>query len=37
MSDDKVLTKESAEQFLEDDDSVELSEFTAIEDDAAEA
>ena len=36
MSDDKVLTKEIAEQFLEDEDSVDLSEFTAIDDDAAE-
>ncbi len=36
MSDKKVLTKEIAEQFLEDEDSVDLSEFTAIEDDAAE-
>jgi hypothetical protein len=32
----KVLTKEIAEQFLADEDSVDLSEFTAIEDDAAE-
>jgi uncharacterized damage-inducible protein DinB len=36
MSDEKVLTKEIAEQFLEDDESVDLSEFTAIEDEAAE-
>ena len=40
MSDEKVLTKEIAEQFLADfladEDSVDLSEFTAIEDDAAE-
>ena len=35
MSDEKVLTKEIAEQFLADEDSVDLSEFTAIEDDAA--
>jgi hypothetical protein len=32
----KVLTKEIAEQFLADEDSVDLSEFTAIEDEAAE-
>ena len=36
MSDEKVLTKEIAEQFLADEDSVDLSEFTAIEDEAAE-
>ena len=36
MSDDNVLTKEIAEQFLADHNSVDLSEFTAIEDDAAE-
>ena len=36
VSDEKVLTKEIAEQFLADEDSVDLSEFTAIEDDAAE-
>jgi len=36
MSDEKVLTKEIAEQFLADEYSVDLSEFTAIEDDAAE-
>jgi hypothetical protein len=36
MSDEKVLTKEIAEQFLADDDSVDLDEFTAIEDAAAE-
>ena len=36
MSDEKLLTKEIAEQFLADEDSVDLSEFTAIEDDAAE-
>lgn len=35
MSDDEVLTKEIAEQFLADEDSVDLSEFTAIEDEAA--
>lgn len=35
MSDEKVLTKEIAEQFLADDD-MDLSEFTGIEDDAAE-
>ena len=33
---DKVLTKAIAEQFLEDPESVDLSEFTAIEDEAAE-
>ena len=32
MSDEKVLTKEIAEQFLADEDSVDLSEFTTIED-----
>ncbi len=37
MSDEKVLTKEIAEQFLADDESVDLSEFTAIEDAAAES
>jgi hypothetical protein len=37
MSDEKVLTKEIAEQFLEDEDSVDLCEFTAIEDEAAES
>ena len=37
MSDENVLTKEIAEQFLADDESVDLSEFTAIEDDAAES
>ncbi len=36
MSISKVLTKENAEQFLEDDESVDLSEFAAIEDVAAE-
>ena len=36
MSDEKLLTKEIAEQFLADEDSVDLSEFTAIDDDAAE-
>jgi hypothetical protein len=36
MSDKKVLTKEIAEQFFADEDSVDLSEFTAIEDEAAE-
>ena len=34
MSDEKVLTKEIAEQFLADGDSVDLAGFTAIEDDA---
>jgi hypothetical protein len=37
VSDEKVLTKELAEQFLADEDSVEISKFTAIEDDAAES
>ncbi|MFP6675386.1 MAG: SEL1-like repeat protein [Pirellulaceae bacterium] len=37
MSIPKVLTKEIAEQFLEDDESVDLSEFAAIEDEAAES
>ena len=37
MSDEKVLTKEIAEEFVEDDDSVDLKEFTAIEDEAAES
>lgn len=37
MSDEKVLTKEIAEQFLADEDSVNLNEFTAIEDAAAES
>ncbi len=36
MSDDNVLTKEIAEQFLADKHSVDLEEFTAIEDEAAE-
>ena len=36
MSNEKVLTKEIAEQFLENVNSVELSKFTAIEDEAAE-
>ena len=31
MSEEKVLTKEIAEQFLADEDSVDLEEFTAIE------
>ena len=35
MSDEKVLTKEIAEQFLVDEYSVDLCEFTAIDDDAA--
>ena len=37
MSDEKVLTKEIAEQFLANEESVDLSEFTAIEDEAAES
>ena len=36
MSEEKVLTKEIAEQFIEDEDSVDLDEFTEIDDDAAE-
>jgi hypothetical protein len=35
MGDKKVLTKEIAEKFLADEESVDLSEFTAIEDEAA--
>ena len=37
MSGEKMLTKEIAEQYLADEDSVDLSEFTAIEDAAAES
>ena len=37
MSKKKVLTKEIAEEFLEDEGSVNLEEFTAIEDEAAES
>jgi hypothetical protein len=37
MSDEKVLTKEIVEQFLSDEDSVDLWEFTTIEDAAAES
>ena len=37
MSEEKVLTKEIAEQFLADEDSVDLSEFTTIEEAAAES
>jgi hypothetical protein len=37
VSDEKVLTKEIAEQFLADEDSVDPYEATAIEDDAAES
>jgi hypothetical protein len=36
MSEDTVLTKEIAELFIADEESVDLSEFTAIEDEAAE-
>ena len=36
MSDEKVLTKEIAEKWIADRESALLSEFTAIEDDAAE-
>ena len=37
MSEEKVLTKEIAEQFLANNGSVDLSEFTEIEDTAAES
>ena len=37
MSEEKVLTREIAERFLADEDSVNLSEFAAIEDDATES
>ena len=37
MSDEKVLTKEIAEQFLADKDSVDLGEFTELSDAAAES
>jgi hypothetical protein len=37
MSDDKVLTKEIAEQFIAGDETVYLSQFTTIEDAAAES
>ena len=37
MSDEKVLTKEIAEQFLSDEDFVDLDDFTTIEDAAAES
>ena len=37
MSDEKVLTKEITEQFLADEDSVDLSEFTSIKDEATES
>ena len=33
---EKILTKEIAEQFIADEDSVDLTEFTKIDDDAAE-
>ena len=36
MTGEKILTKEIAEQFLKDEDSVDLTEFTSIEDAAAE-
>jgi len=36
VSDDNVLTKEIATQFLDDDDSVDLADFVAIDDEAAE-
>ena len=35
MSEENVLTKEIAEQFIADDEAVDLSEFTAIDDEAA--
>lgn len=35
MDDEKILTKEIAEQFLAGEDSVDLNEFTSLEDDAA--
>ena len=35
MSNSKILTKEIAEQFLKDEDSVNLSEYTSLDDDAA--
>ena len=35
MSDEKTLTKEIAEQFIADEDSVDLYEFTKLDDDAA--
>jgi hypothetical protein len=37
MSDENVLTKEIAEQFLADEDSVSLGEFMALSDTAAES
>ena len=36
MSEDKILTKEIAEQFIADEDSVDLYEFIKLDDDAAE-
>jgi hypothetical protein len=36
MSEEKMLTKEIVEQFLADEDSVDLSEFTAVQPEAAE-
>ena len=36
MSEEKVLTKAIAEQFLDDDSSVDLKKFTGIQDEAAE-
>ena len=36
MSEEKVLTKEIAEQFIADEDSVDLYEYTKLDDDAAE-
>ena len=36
MSEENILTKEIAQQFLEDENSVDLAEFTSIEDAAAE-
>ena len=37
MSDENVLTKEIAEQFLADEDSLDLGEFTTIDDEVARA
>ena len=37
MKNSKILTTEIAERFLDDNDSVDLSEFTSIEDAAAQA
>ena len=37
VSDENVLTKEIAEQFADDEDAVDITEFTVIEDAAAES